>query len=81
MVTLDSAYPVTRGLARLELRIPYLNVIIGGTFDEIIDLLSFLTTAVYSWPIVNGHSDWYEEPVTTITEEGFTSDATAESEG
>lgn len=34
---------------------------IAGTMDELIDFASAILGRVYSWPLVNHHSDWFDE--------------------
>jgi hypothetical protein len=34
---------------------------ITGTMDELIDFASAILSRVYSWPLVNHHSDWFDE--------------------
>jgi len=37
---------------------------ITGTFDELLTFAAELMRAVYSWPLVTGHSEWLGDEIT-----------------
>lgn len=41
-----------------------------GTFDEILAMAAGIVTAMYSWPLVSGHSEWFDASPEAIQDGG-----------